>query len=102
MPLRLDGRLILVVVLTSYCIFCVCVCVCVRWFIISQRIRKGDLSAPLYTLTLLTVLLNCDALPLLGASADEEKGGEKESRRTGPGVSGEKRGKKGRIGGFFL
>lgn len=48
MPLRLDGRLSLVVVLTSYCIFW-CSCVCVLLYYDFSVNQKKHLSAPLCT-----------------------------------------------------
>lgn len=71
---------------------------CVCWFIISRRIRKGDLPAPLYTAVLSTcwlfrkmrrdwTLCGTGALPVLGASADVER----ESWSPGPGWVGEER-----------
>lgn len=52
MPIRLDGRLFPLAVLTSHCVFCVFVCVC--WFYHFLENQKGDLSPPLYPTMLST------------------------------------------------
>lgn len=84
MPIRLDGRLFPLAVLTSHCIF-LCVCVCAG-FIISWRIRKEiclhhctQLCSQLADTSVICCAIECVVwhrcfLPVVGASADTEKG----------------------------
>lgn len=100
MPIRLDGCLILVVVLTSYCFFCVC------WFIICWKIRK---EICLHRSTLLCSQLadcwvKCGAIehcvaPVLCRFLGHQQTWKGKGRELepGPGVSGRR--EESRIGG---
>lgn len=101
MRMRLDGRLILVVVLTSYCIFCVSV----GLLFLGESERRSVCTTVHYcALNLLTVLWRDWTLCGTGAFAGSwgiSRHGEKGKRELepGPGVSGRR--EESRIGGFL-
>lgn len=102
-----NGQRILLVVLTSHCIFCVCLCVRVCWFYYFSENQKGDLSAPLYPLyfaQLADCSVKCSATECRVAPAlcrfsghQKTRKRDRESLSPGPGWVGDESG--GELGG---